>query len=403
MNMKYTTIKTRVAVALGMFLMVSQNALAYSEPVVADYAVNTQLPAPQYYTPVPDSGYADPVTPYGSPAQYPTPQYYTPVPTLGYSDPVIPGTSHAAANNGSTYVNNFVVATLSGTSTNTTTGHLYGSWANATALQTTTWFEYGTNANAFSNQTTAKTQYLGSGNFDETVFGLTPGTTYYYRAAAQSSGIVNYGAVRSFRTQSVQVTAPVVTTVRGTTTQASNVGIINNLGNQQINTLDNANVCAGDVVNFTLNYQNTTNDTISNAILVATMPQGIDYVSSTAQATFDQSNHTVTVFIGTLAKSQTGIVYLQGKANSMANGAQSIATRVDFTYTKADGTNATTTSYIMHSGAACNNLGANALSSGFLPTSFGGWLLLVIIICAIIFVARKYFGKKEEDAHGAHH
>ena len=404
MNMKYITNKSIVAIALAMSLVVSQHAFAYADPVY--YPVYTQQPTPQTNTQIPGTGYADVVIPAGAPSNYPTIQYYTPTPGTGYSDPVIPGNNASQYNGGSQNNNNnqsaFGVITISGSSTNTTTANLYGSWSNATGLQTTTWFEYGTSAGSLINQTSTRTQYLNSGNFSDTVTGLFPGTLYYYRAVAQSNGNISYGLVRTLRTQSNAVVANTTPIVRGTTSNSASANTISTLTTPQVNTLDNANVCSGDIVNFTLNYQNTTGNTITNAVLVATLPQGIDYTSSTASATFDQSNRTITVFIGTLAKDQTGIVYVQGKANSLVNGVQNVATRVDFNYVKADGTSATTTNYIMHSGAACNNLGANALSSGFLPTSFGGWLLLVILICAIIFVARKYFAKKE-DAHGAHH
>ena len=165
-----------------------------------------------------------------------------------------------------------------------------------------------------------------------------------------------------------------------------------------------SNVCSGDTVNYTINYANTTGGTITNAMLVILMPSGIDYTSATAQASYSAPDKTVTILIGTLSAKQNGTVYLQGKANGLANGAATIATRVDFTYTKANGVNETTTTYITHSGLNCGNvLGANVLGSGFLPTSFAGWVILTVLICAIIYIARKYFSnKKEEHMHAEH-
>ncbi len=164
-------------------------------------------------------------------------------------------------------------------------------------------------------------------------------------------------------------------------------------------------VCAGDTVNYTLTYANTTGATISNAVLIVTMPAEVDYTSSTAQANYNDRNRTVTLFVGTLEKGQSGIVYMQGTANRFANGTQTITTRVDFTFVKSNGATATTTNYIIHSGTSCaNGLGANVLGAGFLPTSFGGWLILAVLLCAIIFIVRKFFGEKggHGHAHGGH-
>lgn len=160
-------------------------------------------------------------------------------------------------------------------------------------------------------------------------------------------------------------------------------------------------ICPSDTVNYTLNYANTTTGTITNAIMIVSMPAEIDYVSSTAQANYNNRNRTVTIFIGTLEKGQSGIVYLQGTANRATSGTSTISTRVDFTFNKADGTNATTTNFVIHSGTNCGNaLAGSAIGAGFLPTSFGGWLLLAIILCAVIFIVQKFFGKKEGHAHG---
>jgi uncharacterized repeat protein (TIGR01451 family) len=184
--------------------------------------------------------------------------------------------------------------------------------------------------------------------------------------------------------------------VQKVTTSASTTGITANS--------ETTNVCSGDTVNYTINYANTTGAPITNALLVILMPSGIDYASATATASYSQPDRTVTIIIGSLDKGASGTIYLQGKANRLANGAATIATRVDFTYTKANGVNETTTSYIMHSGTSCTNaLGANALGSGFLPTSFAGWVILTVLVCAIVFLARKYFSdKREEHIHAEH-
>jgi len=191
--------------------------------------------------------------------------------------------------------------------------------------------------------------------------------------------------------QGTRIKAPVVNSISSTTKTVAPIS-----ANSSV-----PGICPSDTVNYTLNYANTTTGTISNAMMVVTMPNEIDYVSSTASANYNAQTKTVTIFIGTLTKGQSGVVYLQGTANRFTSGTSTISTRADFTFTKADGTNATTTNYVIHSGTNCGNaLGANALGSGFLPTSFGGWLLLAVILCAVIFILQKFFRKESGHAHG---
>jgi hypothetical protein len=208
-------------------------------------------------------------------------------------------------------------------------------------------------------------------------------------------------------TTTVVQTQPTTTsTVKGTTIHAPTVNGIKTTPTtsvQNINASSNLpGICSGDTVHYTLNYANTTGGTINNAMLIVSMPAEVDYVNATAQASYNDRNRTVTIFIGTLTKGQTGVVYLDGSANRNVNGVGTVMTRTDFTYVKANGVSETTTNYVMHSGTNCaNNLGANVLGSGFLPTSFGGWVLLAVILCAIIFIVRKFFGS-HGHAHGGH-
>ena len=69
------------------------------------------------------------------------------------------------------------------------------------STNTTRWFEWGTNSSYFSN-TTLKLNQTSSGTFTQTVNGLSPNTTYYYRAVAQNSNGSVYGTVMSFVTNS---------------------------------------------------------------------------------------------------------------------------------------------------------------------------------------------------------
>ena len=93
--------------------------------------------------------------------------------------------SSPSATTGSASNVSYYTATLDGT-------------VNANGFSTTTWFQYGTTSGSYSN--TSSTQSV-SGTSDTTVSidisGLSGGTTYYYRIAAQNSAGTTYGSEMS--------------------------------------------------------------------------------------------------------------------------------------------------------------------------------------------------------------
>ncbi len=95
-----------------------------------------------------------------------------------YNQPSV--TTYGASNIGDNY------ATLNG-------------YVNTNGTYTTTWFEWGTNSGSLYSQTN-KTSTSSSGNFNQSLFNLSPNTTYYFRAVAQGNGGTVYGNILSFTT-----------------------------------------------------------------------------------------------------------------------------------------------------------------------------------------------------------
>ena len=110
-------------------------------------------------------------TTYGSEGSFTTSQLPTPAVTTG-----------AATNITSTS------ATLNGT-------------VNANGLTTFAWFEYGMTSGAYTNSTLSES-VSGSGDtiVNSTLSGLSAGTAYYYRLAAQNSAGITYGSEGGFTT-----------------------------------------------------------------------------------------------------------------------------------------------------------------------------------------------------------
>jgi len=112
------------------------------------------------------------------------------------------------------------VTTDAATDVTTTTATLNGK-VNANGLSTTAWFEYGAISGSYGSKSNTKAV---TGSTDTTVSasisGLTAGTTYYYRIAAQNSVGTSYGKEMSFYYTS-QTEAPSVTTEAATDVTAT--------------------------------------------------------------------------------------------------------------------------------------------------------------------------------------
>jgi len=100
-----------------------------------------------------------------------------------------------------TQYNNLTVSTTGATGY-TTTATLYG-YVNPFNTSALIWFDYGTSQSNLQWQTTKQTTSI-SGQFSGNLSGLTCGTRYYYRAAAQNSYTTQYGSTLSFVTQACQ-------------------------------------------------------------------------------------------------------------------------------------------------------------------------------------------------------
>jgi len=72
------------------------------------------------------------------------------------------------------------------------------------------WFEWGTTT-SYGNETVKKTVPIGA--FNETITGLTPGTTYHYRAVIDVCQYKSYGDDMTFTTEATSAPVPEFATI----------------------------------------------------------------------------------------------------------------------------------------------------------------------------------------------
>jgi hypothetical protein len=298
------------------------------------------------------------------------------------------------------------ISTLGSSYVSSQVATVSGAWS-STGGVTGTWFEYGTSQGDLSLRSAGVQQNNLSGSWGEQLSGLAPATTYYYRAVSENSYGRNAGAIRSFRTRGLVVTTgttgTTTTTTSGTTT-GTTTGVVDTASTGAI-TITNryTNICPADEIDYAINYKNTTGRRLTDVTIKMYLPTSIEYRSSTA-GTYRSRENAVTVLVGSLNPNETGIFYVTGEATSDSYRSR-LDARVEMLYNGTNGNQVKEDSVVSNTSTDCDNssLGATALfGGGFFPTTFIGWLFLILFILFLVWVSRRFMYNKAAG-HGADH
>lgn len=263
-----------------------------------------------------------------------------------------------------------------------------------TSSTTSAWFEWGIGG-SYNNRTTSQIIPLNNNSYpySDFVTGIMPGITYTYRAVVQNQYGTAYGAPVTFRTTtpSPQPTVRSTTTVRNVVVAQSAASLL------ELKVESNYDrMCVNGLIDYTISYRNLSSQTLEKAVLQFVNPQEITYLTA-SRGQYDVVNRTMTIDLGNVAAGEQGIITVHARVNNTAiSGNLAVATAsVVYTNTKTRGQeDATAYSLITVSNDCPNLLGASTFGFGsFLPNTLLGWLLLILVILALIVLARN-FSKK---------
>lgn len=269
------------------------------------------------------------------------------------------------------------------------------------------WFEYGSST-ALGNRTDSQNvNGYGTYPYSANISGLAPGGTYYYRAVVQTQGGLAYGSVVPFSIPSASVYVPPTKTVyvqSQTTSHSSGVSVTGNSKPSlfKLEVVSSADhMCIGGNISYTVNYQNISTQMLQNSVLQITFPGEVTYVSS-SQGSYDVTTRTLTVPLGDVQPGQMGSVTANAQVNDQATVGKIEVITATMVYTNPitrAQEQAIAYSLITVSNDCPSVLGASVFGfGGFLPTTLLGWLLLILIILALIVLARSLYRHKEEQA-----
>ncbi len=275
---------------------------------------------------------------------------------------------------------------------------------NTTTGSTTAWFEWGTNGNLGSRtQSQSIPSNGGTTYYNATVSGLTPGAVYYYRAAVQNQNGTAYGDIVRFQTTrstTVTTTPNVIiktVTVKDTVTAKSEASLLE----LKVQT-SYERMCVGGTIDYTVTYRNISNQSLTDTVLRITHPKEITYLSSSL-GHYEVVDRALTLDLGTVAPGESGTVIIHARVNSDAIRGNLAVTTASVVYTNSltrGQEDAIAYSLLTISEDCPNLLVANAFGFGsFLPDTLLEWLLLILVILALILVARQFYKKREENKY----
>ena len=278
------------------------------------------------------------------------------------------------------------VATLAATNIGYSAARLHGLVSNNNGTATV-WLEWGGTQNL--GFTTSRQYVSGySQSFSEAIYGLSANTTYYFRAVAQNSNGTVYGSILSF-----------TTTSRGSGVVIINEGGGNGGGGKPYVELSittqfvTADVC--DNIMYTVNYKNVSGGTLKNVVLNVTLSEDVTF-SQASQGMFSDSSNSLQVPLGTLVKNQSGTVMLGGKIHCNAKDNDLIVATATMAFTTPSGAQDDAIAYAALTANRTNGslAGLALFGFGFFPTTLIGWLILILIILILVYVARRMYTDK---------
>jgi uncharacterized repeat protein (TIGR01451 family) len=267
-----------------------------------------------------------------------------------------------------------------------TSATLNGITAGPSGSSASTYFEYGPTS-SLGLRTSARNVSSGT-TFSETVYGLTPGTLYYFRLISNCESGNKFGSTSTLRTASDTVPAQTTTT---TVVHSTTTGI----GSPIMLKIENRFefVKRGDTINYTVTYKNIGKNTLKNSLIQVVVPEGIE-MTNASQGSFSNKDHILNVPLGDLVKNAEGEIYLDAKINSITT--EKLVSTATLVYTNPNKAQENAIAYVINiPKEKVSSLGAAALFGKLFSLSLVGWLLLILIVLIILLIVQKYFYKKD--------
>ena len=145
----------------------------------------------------------------------------------------------------------------------------------------------------------------------------------------------------------------------------------------------------GEKVRFNITISNTGTTSARSGRVTVTLPSEYEFSKST-DGSFDKQDNELTIRLSTLAGGSSKTISVDARVSGVRKD-DSVTTRAVLTFSKAGVSHTVRASDTDDVETASGNiLGASVFGAGFFPQTLTGWVMLIIIITALIFVIRRY-------------
>jgi len=287
-------------------------------------------------------------------------------------------------------------------------------------------FEFGDSLD-LDSQSSPISIMMGASSVSIEIKDLDAGETYYYRAVMYYGNSIVKGDKVKFTTSKTSTTTHQGLDV----TESNNVINASNSNSQNSNTNTNSNsntsnsnstsnvsnddrnasdsngtaslsitndrdvIRNGEYVTYEVSYANLKNNReLEDAVLVVTLPEGMQYVSGSDGVSYSENRNGVVVNLRDIKVSESATYSITTKVRSIKLD-QAIA-EAKLTYRDVDTrSRETLTAYDIDEVDASTDsaLGASVFSSGFFPGNTFGWLIVALLLIAIIYLVRVHLWK----------
>ncbi|MBP6858083.1 MAG: DUF11 domain-containing protein [Candidatus Pacebacteria bacterium] len=286
------------------------------------------------------------------------------------------------------------VATILGT----TSARLNGIAVPNSSYNTTAWFQWGTNSNLSFKTNSQSVNTNTSTYISDTVSGLIPNTTYYYRTVVQNQNGTAYGDIVKFQTQKNTVVSNPPTVITKVITR--DVVVAKSTASLLELRVENVydRMCINGEMDYTVSYKNISSQTLQNSVLRVTLPKELTLINS-SRGDYEVVDRTITIALGDIPAGGSGTVQVRAKVNTTAVIGNLAVTTATVVYTNTitraqEDAIAYSLVNISNDCPNVNVLGASAFGL-FLPSTLLGWLILILVILALIVIGRQLARKKE--------
>ncbi len=265
------------------------------------------------------------------------------------------------------------------------------------------WFEWGTTQSLSHSTASVNLGSVPSVRHAQTIYGLTSGTTYYFRVVAENDHGKSYGIIRSFVARYPVVVTPKPVTPKTTVKVIEKPVYVHAEG---INSLVMLTITGGaDTISkgehrtYHVTWKNDSTQNLTNVVLRVLVPQTMNFESADS-GTFSKVDNTLTIELDRLNVGDSG------ETNLVLNGGDGlrigdlVVTTANIVYTDESSVQgnalAYTTQRVVDGGGAV--LGASVGAAAF-PMMLLGWLLLLILLVILIILSMHLYRKLKEGTN----